>query len=80
MRRLGTPCTCSRTRLQNRAVTCAEYLAFMDDNGYDRAELWLSEGWDTVERERWQAPLYWQRSTSDRDRLANLHDGRLPGV
>jgi ergothioneine biosynthesis protein EgtB len=51
--------------LENRTVTCAEYLAFMDDNGYDRAELWLSEGWDTVEHEEWQAPLYWQRSTSD---------------
>ncbi len=51
--------------LESRTVTCAEYLSFMDDNGYDRAELWLSEGWDTVEQERWQAPLYWQRSTSD---------------
>ena len=51
--------------LQSRTVTCAEYLAFMDDNGYGRAELWLSEGWDTVEGEGWQAPLYWQRCTED---------------
>lgn len=51
--------------LENRTVTCAEYLAFMDDNGYGRAELWLSEGWDSVEGEQWQAPLYWQRSTED---------------
>ena len=51
--------------LENRTVTCAEYLAFMDDNGYGRAELWLSEGWDTAQHEQWQAPLYWQRSTVD---------------
>ncbi|MGI4755820.1 MAG: ergothioneine biosynthesis protein EgtB [Janthinobacterium lividum] len=51
--------------LENRPVTCAEYLAFMADNGYGRAELWLSEGWNTVEREGWQAPLYWQRSAED---------------
>ena len=51
--------------LENRTVTCAEYLAFMDDNGYGRAELWLSEGWDVVEEEQWQAPFYWQRSTTD---------------
>ena len=51
--------------LENRTVTCAEYLAFMDDNGYGRAELWLSEGWDTAQHEQWQAPLYWQRSTAD---------------
>ncbi len=51
--------------LENRTVTCGEYLAFMEDNGYGRAELWLSEGWDTVEREGWQSPLYWQRSAGD---------------
>ena len=48
--------------LASRLVTCAEYLAFIDDNGYSRAELWLSEGWTTVEAEGWQAPLYWQRA------------------
>ena len=51
--------------LENREVTCAEYLAFMNDNGYTRAELWLSAGWDTVEEEAWQAPLYWQRWSED---------------
>jgi ergothioneine biosynthesis protein EgtB len=48
--------------LATRLVTCAEYLAFMDDNGYSRPELWLSEGWTTVHDQGWQAPLYWQRS------------------
>lgn len=51
--------------LENRAVTCGEYLAFMNDNGYGRSELWLSEGWDTIENEAWQAPLYWQRCSDD---------------
>ncbi|GAC1418281.1 MAG: ergothioneine biosynthesis protein EgtB [Acidobacteriaceae bacterium] len=46
--------------LASRAVTCAEYLAFMDDNGYTRPELWLAEGWTTIRAEGWQAPLYWQ--------------------
>jgi ergothioneine biosynthesis protein EgtB len=48
--------------LATRLVTCAEYLAFMDDNGYTRPELWLSEGWTTLREAGWQAPLYWQRS------------------
>jgi ergothioneine biosynthesis protein EgtB len=51
--------------LENRTVTCGEYLAFMDDNGYGRSELWLSQGWDTIENEGWQAPLYWQRCSED---------------
>ncbi len=48
-------------RLASRLTTCAEYLAFMEDNGYSRPELWLSEGWNTLEAEGWQAPLYWRR-------------------
>jgi ergothioneine biosynthesis protein EgtB len=50
--------------LATRLVTCAEYLAFMDDNGYDRPELWLAEGWATIREQFWQAPLYWQRSSA----------------
>jgi ergothioneine biosynthesis protein EgtB len=52
--------------IATRLVTCAEYLAFIDDNGYTRPELWLSEGW-TVLRDpdhAWQAPLYWQRDSA----------------
>ena len=48
-------------RLASRAVTCAEYLAFIQASGYTRPELWLSEGWDTVQAEAWHAPLYWHR-------------------
>jgi ergothioneine biosynthesis protein EgtB len=47
-------------QLASRLVTCAEYLAFMEADGYSRPELWLSEGWDTMRAEGWQAPLYWQ--------------------
>lgn len=52
-------------RLGDRLTTCREYLEFMADNGYGRAELWLSEGWASVEAEGWRAPLYWQRSAED---------------
>ena len=48
-------------RLANRLVTVREYLAFIDDAGYTRPELWLSEGWTTCRAENWQAPLYWSR-------------------
>ena len=51
--------------LENRPITCGEYLAFMNDNAYTRAELWLSEGIDTIENEGWEAPLYWQRCPDD---------------
>jgi ergothioneine biosynthesis protein EgtB len=46
-------------RLANRPVTNADWLAFMADGGYERPELWLSDGWATVQLEHWSAPLYW---------------------
>jgi ergothioneine biosynthesis protein EgtB len=51
-------------RLASRPVACAEYLAFLDEDGYARPELWLSEGWQTMRAEGWHAPLYWKRDTS----------------
>ena len=45
--------------IAEQLVTAGQYLAFMTDGGYSRPELWLSEGWDTVTREGWRAPLYW---------------------
>ena len=45
-------------------VTNREYLEFIRDGGYKNFHWWFSEGWETVKRELWQAPLYWE-----------LHDG-----
>jgi ergothioneine biosynthesis protein EgtB len=43
----------------SRLVTNDEYRAFIEDGGYSRPELWLSEAWATIEAESWKAPLYW---------------------
>ena len=51
--------------LADRPVTCGEWLAFMDDGGYGRPELWLSDGWATAQAERWDAPLYWFKVVDD---------------
>jgi ergothioneine biosynthesis protein EgtB len=42
-------------------VTNTEYLEFIRDDGYRRPELWLSDGWDTVCAQGWNAPLYWEQ-------------------
>jgi len=52
-------------RLADRLATEGDWLAFMADGGYDRAELWLSEGWATVQAGGWRAPLYWDGDGSD---------------
>ncbi len=48
-----------RFELADRLATNGEYQAFVEDGGYERPELWLSEGWSQVTEESWQAPPYW---------------------
>jgi ergothioneine biosynthesis protein EgtB len=45
--------------LANRRVTNGEWREFIDEGGYRTPTLWLSEGWDWVQREQVGAPLYW---------------------
>ena len=47
--------------LRSRLVTCGDVLEFMAAGGYEKAELWLSDGWATVQEEGWRAPLYWSQ-------------------
>jgi ergothioneine biosynthesis protein EgtB len=52
-------------QIANRKVTCREYLEFMEDDAYTRPEFWLSDGWETLMHSGWEAPLYWERDSSD---------------
>jgi ergothioneine biosynthesis protein EgtB len=45
----------------SRPVTIGEFLAFIEDGGYERPQLWLSDGWTARQRHAWTAPLYWER-------------------
>lgn len=49
-----------RFRLSPRLVTNADWLAFIDDGGYQTAGHWLSDGWATVNARGWDAPGYWE--------------------
>ncbi len=48
-------------RLMDRPVTNGEWLEFVEDGGYTKATLWLSDGWARLNREDWRAPLYWEQ-------------------
>lgn len=63
-------------RFASLLVTNAEYLAFISDKGYERPELWLSEGWDTVNAQGWRAPFYWEQR--DESWVVYTFDGEHP--
>jgi ergothioneine biosynthesis protein EgtB len=45
--------------ISNRLVTNGEYSEFIRDAGYERPELWLSDGFRIKNERGWRAPLYW---------------------
>ncbi|MBP7566217.1 MAG: ergothioneine biosynthesis protein EgtB [Burkholderiaceae bacterium] len=61
--------------IADRLVTCGEYAAFIADGGYQRASLWLSDGWALVQQQGWQAPAYWLHGDDPR-----LGPGRDAGM
>ena len=63
--------------LASRPVTNREYLEFIEDGGYRDHRPWLSDGWAFVQREKWNAPLYW-RYTDDEGWLQFTLFGERP--
>ncbi len=51
--------------IANRLVTNREYIDFIEDGGYRKPELWLSDGFAYAEKENWQAPMYWEKDDGE---------------
>ncbi|UOQ77849.1 ergothioneine biosynthesis protein EgtB [Hymenobacter sp. 5516J-16] len=62
--------------LQNRLVTNAEYLEFVKAGGYRDFRYWLGEGWELVQQQGWEAPLYWVLRDGQWHRFT--HHGLVP--
>ena len=50
--------------LADRLVSNGDYRAFVEDGGYQRPELWMSEGWAMRTERQWKAPRYWRQAQS----------------
>ncbi|HSI38796.1 MAG TPA: ergothioneine biosynthesis protein EgtB [Methylotenera sp.] len=42
-------------------VTNGEFLEFIEDNGYSKPQHWLSQGWDWINEQQIEQPLYWSK-------------------
>jgi ergothioneine biosynthesis protein EgtB len=62
-------------QIDRAPVSVGDYLEFMNDGGYQDFRWWHSAGWEKVNTELWQAPLYWEQHDGEwiiRD-FAGLH-------
>ena len=58
----------------SRLVTNAEYRDFIDAGGYADSQLWLSDGWSTVNERGWNRPLYWSEDLISEFTLGGLRN------
>ncbi len=47
--------------ISNKLVTNKEFIEFINKGGYRNFELWHSEGWDWVNQNNIESPLYWHK-------------------
>ena len=52
-------------QIQNNLVTNADFIEFIEDNGYENHRLWHSEGLDWVNNNKIVSPLYWNKVDDD---------------
>lgn len=48
-------------KISNKLVTNGEYLEFIEAGGYSDFNLWHSEGWDWINKNRISQPMYWHK-------------------
>ena len=60
--------------IATRPVSNAEYREFIRAGGYRMPELWLSDGWATLQREAWDRPLYWSADMTAEFTLGGLRE------
>jgi ergothioneine biosynthesis protein EgtB len=68
-------------RIATRPASNGEYRAFIADGGYERADMWLSDGWAAVQAGGWKHPVYWlapedPRAPADGWQVFGLHGPR----
>jgi ergothioneine biosynthesis protein EgtB len=52
--------------MADRLVTCGDFAQFIADGGYQRPDLWLSDGWAQVKTQGWRCPAYWLEADDPR--------------
>lgn len=52
-------------KIKKNLISNEDYLAFIEDDGYQKSQLWLADGWSLLQTENWVAPAYWEKIEGD---------------
>ncbi len=55
----------NQTEISNQLVTNEDYISFIEAGGYKDFNLWHAEGWDYINQQNINAPLYWFKRNGD---------------
>ena len=58
----------------DRLISNGEYREFIRDGAYSDSNLWLSDGWATVNEHGWNRPLYWSEDLASAFTLGGQRD------
>ncbi len=65
-------------RIDAHPITNGQYMEFIRDGGYRSYQYWLSDGWEKVKENGWEAPMYWERvgdgGSNDQGDTWHIHD------
>jgi len=61
-------------RIASRLITSGEFREFVKDGGYADSNLWLSDGWATVNEQGISRPLYWSEDLQSEFTLGGPRD------
>lgn len=67
-------------KLATTLVTNRDWLAFMQDGGYENPLLWLADGWRTVQELKWTCPLYWVCNENEATEAGKMQRFSLDGL
>ncbi|MBB4220599.1 ergothioneine biosynthesis protein EgtB [Variovorax sp. 375MFSha3.1] len=65
--------------IADRLVSCGDFAQFIADGGYQRPDLWLSDGWAAVQANGWRHPAYWLAQDDPRLRFAGAATAQAGG-
>jgi ergothioneine biosynthesis protein EgtB len=61
-------------QLGSRLISNGEFLEFIRDDGYGKSNLWLSDGWATINERQWRRPLYWNEDLASEFTIGGERD------